>query len=171
MLAMAMSVGTTEIVVPLFFNTPFVGREVIRIVWSVSPALGSANPALKVAAENVRVVSSFVFGEMLDTTGGCSTRVTVGSAAPPTFGSSVRTLEKLPPLTVPWFEMAVAAVGLLIVTANFTITDFPGGNVPMLTGDPRYCACVTLPGIAPSASFIRGKRRWPVVRNPYITSS
>src|SRR4051794_20346427 len=98
MLATAISVGTTEMVVPLFFSTPFVGSEMIRSVWSVSVELGSENPgvagafaALNIAAEKVRVVSSFVLGLILVTTGGCSTCVTVGSEAPPTVGSSVKT--------------------------------------------------------------------------------
>src|SRR5205085_6666050 len=120
MLATAISVGTTEIVVPLFFRRPLVGNDVIRTVWSVSKELGSENPgvagafaALNIAAEKVRVVSSFVLGLTFETTGGCSTCITVGSAAPPTVGSSVRTLEKLLPLTVPWFEIDDAVVALI----------------------------------------------------------
>ena len=115
----------------------------------MSAALGSEKPgvagafeALNIAAVKVSVVSSFVLGLMFETTGGCSTRVT---------SALVRTFEKLLPETVPWLEIEVALVGLLIVTENLTKTVFPGGNVPMLTGEPRKCVPDTLPGIAPMA--------------------
>src|SRR5947209_10409638 len=172
MFATAISVGTVEMVVPLFFNTPLVGNDVTRTAWSESPALGSANPGLKVAAEKVRVVSSFVLGETFETTGGCSTCVTVGSDVPPTVGSSVRTFEKLAVVleTVPWFEIDDALVGW-IWTAKVTTTDFPFGSVPMVSAEPRKWLPVTLPGTAPSASPFAGKRRSPFVRNPYIKLS
>src|SRR4051794_27050771 len=123
MLPTAISAGTTVIVVPLFFKTPFVGSEVIRRIWSVSKELGSENPgvagtfeALNIAAEKVRVVSSFVLGLMFERTGGCSTAVTVGSLVPPTVGSSVKTGvfgTKFVPETLPWFEIVGAVVPAL----------------------------------------------------------
>jgi hypothetical protein len=83
-------------------SVPFVGSDVIFTLWSVSAGarvFGSEKPRSNIAAVKLNWVSSSTGpGEMGDTTGGCSTRVTVG---PPPFGSAVSTLAKLLPLTVP----------------------------------------------------------------------
>src|SRR2546423_920245 len=60
--------------------------------------------------------------------------VKVGSAEPPTAGSSVRTLEKFEPETVPWFEtFGPPEYGLSMTTWKVIVTESPGASVPMLT--------------------------------------
>ena len=53
--------------------------------------------------------------------------VSVGSAVPPTAGSSVRTLVKFEPETVPWLEtFGPPEYGSLTVTWNVIWTESPG---------------------------------------------
>src|SRR5438105_12103106 len=62
--------------------------------------------------------------------------VTVGFAAPPTDGSSVSTLLKLLPETVPWFETCAVVLlghGLLTVTRNLMMMLLLAGSVPTAT--------------------------------------
>src|SRR5687768_12102139 len=63
--------------------------------------------------------------------------VAVLSVAPTTFGSSVSTLAKLLPETVPWFSTrgglsSVRFAGLFTVTWKLIVTLPPAGNVPIL---------------------------------------
>ena len=59
--------------------------------------------------------------------------VTVGSLAPAASGSSVSTLAKLLPETVPWLETCVASggTGLAITASNTMVIDLPAGKTPM----------------------------------------
>ena len=60
--------------------------------------------------------------------------VKVGSAAPPTAGSSVNTFEKFVPDTVPWLEtFGPPEYGLSMTTWKVIVTESPGLSVPMLT--------------------------------------
>src|SRR2546423_2885099 len=73
--------------------------------------------------------------------------VNVGSAAPPTAGSSVRTLEKFEPETVPWFEtFGPPEYGLSMTTWKVIVTESFGASVPMLTETvpPEPCGFGTI---------------------------
>src|SRR5205814_9939112 len=62
-----------------------------------------------------------------------SIKVTVGSLAPPTLGSSVRTLAKLPPETVPCVETCLARGGVFTVAEYLIVMLFVAGKVPIVT--------------------------------------
>src|SRR5262245_10164706 len=66
------------------------------------------------------------------TTAGTHSVVQVGSVAPPTVGSSVMTLLKLLPETVPGLQTLItpAGTGLLPVTWNIIVMLLPAGRVP-----------------------------------------
>ena len=63
----------------------------------------------------------------LKDSGATRIEVTVGSVGPPTDGSSVKTLTKLLPEMVPWFETVYGALpnGLLTVTCNVAVIVVP----------------------------------------------
>src|SRR6266568_2926231 len=62
-----------------------------------------------------------------------SIKVTVGSLAPPTLGSSVRTLAKLLPETVPCVLTCLSSGGVFTVAEYLIVMLFVAGKVPIVT--------------------------------------
>ena len=77
--------------------------------------------------------------------GAASICVTVGSLGAGVRGSSVSTLAKFEPETVPWFATLFTPAGSggpLTVTRKTIVTCWPAGSVPMLTGKPAASGAV-----------------------------
>ena len=95
--------------------------EVAAVTVPIAPLLNTTVlfvPTGTVGSKFVPLMMSVVafcarFAELSVTVGGGARSVTVGSAVPGKFGSSVNTFVKLLPLTVAWLLVCVVVVGVI----------------------------------------------------------